>query len=137
MVRESLRNFVRERAGDRCEYCLLHQNEWQPYRFPVDRIIAGQHGGEYTPENTALACHECNAKKGPCISGVDTASDMIVPLYNPRKLAWSEHFEFSGALIVGTTPTGRATVRTLGFNEDDRVYLRQELGYPEVLHFEQ
>ena len=137
MVSETLRNFVNERANSRCEYCLLHQSEGRPYRFPVDRIVAGQHGGEYTHENTALSCHECNEKKGPNLSGVDHTNNSIVPLFNPRTQSWTEHFEFNGVLIVGKTATGRATARTLGFNQPDRLELRRELGYPDVLNYDQ
>lgn len=60
-------------------------------------------------------------------------ADTIVPLFNPRTDSWNEHFEFDGALIIGLTPAGRATVRTLGMNDDDRVCLREELGYPGIL----
>lgn len=137
MVDEAFRNFVTERAGSRCEYCRLHQNEGRPYRFPVDRIIAGQHGGTYDPQNTALSCHECNAKKGPNIAGVDPDDGAVVRLFNPRTQKWSDHFHFRGANIVGVTPTGRATVQTLGMNEEDRVLLRAELGYPHTLQDEQ
>ncbi len=42
-----------------------------------------------------------------------------------------DHFEFQAAIIVGLTPIGRATVQTLGVNDDDRVRLRRLLGYPE------
>ena len=136
MVDEALRNFVIERAGNRCEYCRLHQDDGRPYRFPVDRIIAGQHGGRYEPENTALACHECNEKKGPNIAGVDSTDGSIVSLFNPRAEKWSAHFEFQGAIIGGLTPTGRATVQTLGLNDDERVQLRSELGYPDALRKE-
>lgn len=137
MVDEALRNFVTERAENRCEYCRLHQNEGRPYRFPVDRIIAGQHGGNYDPQNTALSCHECNEKKGPNIAGVDSDDGSIVTLFNPRTQVWFDHFDFRGPTIVGLTPTGRATVQTLGMNEEDRVLLRAELGYPQILQDEQ
>ncbi len=130
-VDETLRKLVIERAGNRCEYCRIEQNESRPYRFPVDRIISGQHGGNYGRENTAFACHECNEKKGPNLSGVDAQTAAVVQLFNPRTQVWSEHFEFQGARIVGLTPIGRATVQTLGFNDEDRIRLRTELGYPD------
>ena len=133
MVDEALRNFVTERAESRCEYCRLHQSAITSNRFPVDRIIAGQHGGNYAPQNTALACHECNAKKGPNIAGVDPVDGSMVSLFNPRVEQWSDHFEFQAAIIAGLTPIGRATVQTLGINDDDRVRLRRSLGYPDVL----
>ena len=123
---KEFRDLVVQRAGNQ-------QSESRAYRFPIDRIIAGQHGGKYTVENSALACHECNEKKGPNIYGVDPLTDQAQPLYNPREDLWQEHFYFQAAVLVGITPVGRATIRTLGMNENDRVSLREELGYPASL----
>jgi len=55
----ALRRLVRERARQRCEYCLLA--EAQAF-FPhePDHIIAEKHGGLTTAENLALACFDCN-----------------------------------------------------------------------------
>jgi hypothetical protein len=52
-----------------------------------------------------------------------------VPLYDPRRHRWRDHFEWSPdfALIVGVTPTGRATVETLHLNRDKVVNLRRVL----------
>jgi hypothetical protein len=50
------RDFVRRRAGDRCEYCLLRQ-EHSDLTHHVEHIVAKQHGGSDNPENLALACH--------------------------------------------------------------------------------
>jgi hypothetical protein len=44
---ESLDRRVRERAGNRCEYCLVPA-DISAFTFPVDHIIAQQHGGETT-----------------------------------------------------------------------------------------
>ena len=49
----------------------------------------------------------------------------IVPLFNPRRDAWNDHFVFRGSVIVGLTPTGRATVRLLNMNHPRRVKLRE------------
>lgn len=80
-------------------------------RFHVDHIIAEQHGGSDDFENLALCCSRCNYSKGPNLSGIDPSSGSIVPLFNPRTESWHDHFELHGALIIGRTPTGRATVR--------------------------
>ena len=127
---KELRALVIQRAGNRCEYCTIHQDHDDVLRFPVDRILSEQHGGTYTPENTALACHYCNSKKGPNIASVEPGtSGPIVPLFNPREQTWSEHFEFQGATIVGLTPTGRATVSLLDMNADKNIELRLKAGY--------
>lgn len=125
-----LKAFVIQRAGSRCEYCTVHQDHDRMLRFPVDRIIAGQHGGDYTRENTALACPLCNGKKGPNIASVDPGTtEPILPLFNPRADKWSDHFQFNGPYIVGLTPTGRATAALLNMNADRRIDLRKDKGY--------
>jgi hypothetical protein len=128
---EELRNFVAARANERCEYCTIRQEDDAVFRFPVDRIISGQHGGTYTRENTALACHNCNKKKGPNIASVSPDSPgSIVPLFNPRKDEWTTHFEFRGPWIVGLTLTGKATVELLDMNAPAKLRLRHAAGNP-------
>lgn len=61
---------VRQRAGNRCEYCLLPQ-EFSGLRFHVEHIVARQHRGTDDADNLALACPECNCHKGTNLSGVD------------------------------------------------------------------
>jgi hypothetical protein len=61
------------------------------------------------------------------LSGIDPQSGDITTLFNPRRDQWDEHFVFENALLVGLTPTGRATVRTLNMNGADRLELREEL----------
>ncbi len=51
----------------------------------------------------------------------------IVPLFNPRKQPWHEHFRLNGPVIVPLSASGRATERLLELNQIDRVLLRQEL----------
>jgi hypothetical protein len=41
----ALRAFVRERAGRRCEYCRLHEEDDDFLAFHVEHVIARQHGG--------------------------------------------------------------------------------------------
>jgi hypothetical protein len=48
-------------------------------------------------------------------------------LFNPRTQAWSNHFKFDGAWIVGTTPEGRTTVEFLRLNTYERIAERREL----------
>src|SRR5262249_41758291 len=51
----------------------------------------------------------------------------IVALFNPRRQKWSRHFRWQGAVLVGRTKCGRATVRVLNINADDHVALRKVL----------
>lgn len=55
-----MRRKVVERAGDCCEYCLLHQN-LTASTHQVDHVIAEKHGGKTTLENLALSCTVCNS----------------------------------------------------------------------------
>jgi hypothetical protein len=43
-----------------------------------------------------------------------------VPLFNPRRDEWGEHFAWSvdSLSIVGLTPTGRATIEALTMNRE-------------------
>jgi 5-methylcytosine-specific restriction endonuclease McrA len=76
---------VRDRAGQRCEYCRLHQEHEPFYRFHVEHVVASVHGGTDEINNLALACHRCNEKKGTNLSARDPVSGKIVLLFNPRR----------------------------------------------------
>jgi hypothetical protein len=105
---------LRQRAGQRCEYCRLAQ-EHSALRFHIEHVIAHQHGGPDDPENLALACLECNYQKGPNLSGVDPDTGKVTRLFHPRRDLWERHFARDGARIVGKTPVG-TTVWLLEMN---------------------
>jgi hypothetical protein len=121
-----LRQFVRLRADNRCEYCRLPQHAVDGV-LQIEHIIARQHGGGDEAANLALACDQCNLHKGPNLSGIDPESGQVVQLFDPRRHRWEEHFLFRGAEIVGHTPAGRATARLLNMNSRVRVQLRTVL----------
>jgi hypothetical protein len=50
-----------------------------------------------------------------------------VPLFNPRKDRWSDHFEWDGPYLVGKTDIGKVTVDVLAINLPYRVTLRAAL----------
>ena len=120
------RDFVRRRADNRCEYCLLRQ-KYSRLTHHLEHIVAKRHGGLDDTENLALACHRCNLRKGPNLTGVDPGSGELVPLFHPRRDRWAEHFLFRGARIEGITPVGRASVHVLAMNDARRLDLRFEL----------
>ena len=120
------RDVVRRRADNRCEYCLLPQ-AYSELTHHVEHIVAKQHGGSDDVDNLALACHRCNLRKGPNLTGVDPLSGELVPLFHPRRDQWAEHFLFRGVRIMGITPIGRATVHVLAMNDARRLELRSEL----------
>jgi HNH endonuclease len=47
---------MRERSGNACEYCRMPHAFYATMPFPIDHIIARQHGGPTIPENLALSC---------------------------------------------------------------------------------
>ena len=120
------RDLVRLRAGERCEYCRLHQ-EHSELVHHVEHIVAKQHGGSDDPDNLALACHRCNLQKGPNLTGIDPLTQQVVSLFHPRRDRWSDHFVFKGALIAGITVIGRATVQVLAMNDARRLEVRKEI----------
>ena len=122
----ALREVVRRRAGNACEYCHIPQQATPLIPFHIEHIVSKQHGGTDNPGDLALACDRCNAYKGPNLTSIDPESGAVVPLFHPRRDAWSTHFAVPSGRIVGLTPTGRATVRLLNMNAPRRVELRRE-----------
>jgi hypothetical protein len=126
----ALRELVRRRAGDRCEYCHLPTVAVPVGQFHIEHVVARQHGGDDDLSNLAFACDRCNLHKGPNLSGIDPETRSVVPLFHPRLDAWDEHFRWERLEIVGLTPSGRATVRLLNMNSKRRLRLRAELKSP-------
>jgi len=122
------RRLVRERAGERCEYCRLPQSALPLARFHIEHVIARQHRGGDGPGNLALSCHHCNLHKGPNLSGVDPRDGQIGRLFNPREDHWEEHFEARGLLLLGLTSTGRITVSVLAMNSQAQLEIRRAAG---------
>jgi hypothetical protein len=123
----SLRRFVHERAGHRCEYCHLHQDHQTVIPLQVEHITARQHRGDDSPENLALACLRCNLHKGTNLVGRDTLTGEVTLLFNPRQHVWLEHFVLKDGEILGLTAIGRTTAALLQMNTPDRFELRRDL----------
>ena len=70
-MQESVRALVRERAGNRCEYCQLHQSDSPLAALHIEHVIPKKHGGLDALDNLALACIDCNLRKGPNLTGID------------------------------------------------------------------
>jgi HNH endonuclease len=81
-----LRLFVRTRANHRCEYCGTPQ-ELSELRFHIEHIIPRQHGGIDDAANLALACPDCNLRKGPNLSGLDPDTGEIAAICGPNILS--------------------------------------------------
>ncbi|MBW4544532.1 MAG: HNH endonuclease [Symplocastrum torsivum CPER-KK1] len=125
-IPSALRRLVCDRAKGCCEYCLISEaTTFAPHE--IDHIIAEKHGGLTEAENLALLCTLCDKHKGSDIASIDAETTEVVPLYNPRRDKWHEHFQLSGAEFIPLTPKGRVTVRLLQLNRPDRVEERKLL----------
>jgi hypothetical protein len=116
---------VAERADYRCEYCKA-PGRLSETEYEVEHVWPQKRGGEDELPNLALACPSCNKKKGIAVYLKDVESGLSVPIFNPRRDVWIEHFEFDPETIsiIGRTPTGRATVRRLAMNRPHVLYAR-------------
>ncbi|WP_437539571.1 HNH endonuclease signature motif containing protein [Sorangium sp. So ce726] len=118
-VPAALRRLVGERAGGRCEYCLIPE-QMTLAAHEVDHIVALKHGGATTPENLALSCVLCNKHKGTDLASIDVETGELTALFNPRRDAWSDHFEVHGEELVPKSAVARVTVRLLQLNHPRR-----------------
>lgn len=119
-----LRQSVRTRAAYQCEYCRLPQ-EFSELRFHVEHIISRQHGGGDGIDNLALACPDCNLRKGPNLTGIDPETGEVTRLFDPRRDAWADHFRYEGPNIVGVTSIGRTSTSLLEMNHPERRRVRE------------
>lgn len=123
-IPKALRNLVYKRARGFCEYCRISEED-SFTKHQIDHIIAEKHGGLTVEENLALSCTLCNKHKGSDLSSIDNETGEIVPLFNPRKNVWSEHFEIENGYFIGLTPNARATIRLLQSNNLARIEERR------------
>jgi hypothetical protein len=81
-------------------------------------VLPISQNGTTTLNNLALACFHCNRRKSNKTAVIDPVSELEVPLFNPRRDAWGNHFIWSPdtMMIIGLTPTGRATIVALELN---------------------
>jgi hypothetical protein len=80
-------------------------------------------------KNAVLACQGCNNLKYTSVEARDPATGELAALYHPRRHRWSDHFTWNEeyTMVVGRTPTDRATVEKLQLNRDSLLNLRRVL----------
>jgi 5-methylcytosine-specific restriction endonuclease McrA len=125
-VPAELRRLVRQRAADRCEYCLIPGSVTFA-SHEIDHIIAEKHGGATDETNLANSCAVGNGFKGSDLTSIDPQTGAIVPLFHPRRDRWTDHFRLVEGRIEPLTPVGAVTVRLLQLNHADRVEERKLL----------
>ncbi len=117
---------VARSARHRCGYCLTEEVVIGA-AMEIEHIIPEALGGRTEEENLWLACSLCNQHKGIRVAGRDPVTDESVPLFNPRRQIWAEHFAWTadGMRILGLTPIARATVIGLNLNRPALVRSRR------------
>jgi hypothetical protein len=118
---------IRAGAGNRCGYCLSPQHlVLGP--LEIDHIIPTARGGTDDEDNLWLGCRMCDVYKAARTDGMDPKTGSRVPLFDPRRQDWGEHFEWSGdgTQVLGRTECGRATVAALQLNNVIAVMVRRE-----------
>lgn len=127
-IADALREAVRDRAAQRCEYCRLHEAD-SYYTHEVDHIYAEKHDGATVDSNLCLACADCNRHKGSNLCSLDPENGMVVALFHPRQQNWHDHFVLNhqSGLIEPLTPRRRVTAKVLRFNRIEIVLDRLQL----------
>lgn len=125
-IPKRLREKVAAEAGRRCGYCLTPQL-FTATPMHVEHIIPVSAGGASSEDNLWLACPLCNGHKGTQTDSVDPVTRERVPLFDPRRQSWSEHFRWSedGTKVIGLTPVGRVTVVVVQLNNEHLVRARR------------
>lgn len=125
-IRADVRREVYDRAGGRCEYCLIHERDTF-LGCQVDHIVSEKHGGPNDASNLALACACCNRAKGSDVGSLSEATGDFVRFFNPRIDDWTAHFSLNEDLFAPLSVIGEATIRILRLNSAERVLERRAL----------
>jgi hypothetical protein len=128
-ISEQVRANVARRAGHRCEYCLIHEDD-AGFPHQIDHVVSRKHGGASTFDNLAYACIVCNRYKGSDVASINPKTGEAVPLFHPRHDRWTDHFRLDADFIEPLTGTGSATVRLLRLNAPARLAERRFLVRP-------
>lgn len=92
----------------------------------MEHILPRSQGGSDDRSNLAASCYRCNEFKGVKTDAIDPGTGQLVPLFNSRTQVWRDHFAWvnGGTHVIGTTPTGRATVIALRLNNENMIEAR-------------
>jgi hypothetical protein len=125
-ISNRVRNRVALRAGHRCEYCLIHEDD-AGFPHQVDHVVSRKHGGTSDFDNLAYACILCNRYKGSDVAAINPKTGEAVRLFHPRHDHWSDHFRLDADFIEPLTDVGSATVRLLRLDAAERLAERRLL----------
>ena len=128
-ITEQVRAKVARRAGNRCEYCLIHEND-AGFPHQVDHVVSRKHGGTSAFNNLAYACILCNRYKGSDVASINPKTGEAVRLFHPRQDRWADHFRLDADFIEPLSEVGRVTARLLRLNAAERLAERRLLMFP-------
>jgi hypothetical protein len=125
-ISPQVREFVRLRANDQCEYC-LYPSRYPPDPLTVDHIPPLADHGVSEPANLAYCRQGCNGHKYTATSAFDYVTGRDVRLYNPRTQNWADHFEWNedNEILIGVSPVGRTTIERLQLNRFGLIAMRR------------
>ncbi len=128
LLPSEVKRAVRKCARNRCEYC-QSQEPFSPTTFSIEHIIPRCEGSGDETENLALSCQVCNNRKFTATNARDPLTGDIVSLFNPRQNHWNDHFAWNEdfTILLGMTPSGRATIEKLHLNRISLINLRHVL----------
>ena len=109
-----------ERAGNRCEYCLI-MADVAFFPHEVDHVVAEKHGGATDIDNLAFACWRCNRHKGSDLTSFDPQTRQLSPCSTYARKSGQSTSLTKEKGIIGLTPEGRTTVNLLRLNNEDRL----------------
>ena len=104
---------------------------YQGATYHVDHVTPTSQGGANHADNYSWLCWACNTAKTDRVSCFDPETRAEVEMFDPRTMAWDEHFSWRGAVLVGSTPVGRGLIHTLALNTELRLRIRvmeQDMG---------
>ena len=125
-LRKSLKQRVIAESQSQRAYC--HSPEsLMGIAFEIDHITPRSAGGRTAFDNLCLSCPTCNRYKANRVKARDPVSRRLVRLFRPKRDNWPGHFQWDEnySLLLGLTPTGRATIEALRINRPALVLLRQ------------
>lgn len=124
MTLSELEHLVSERAGQRCEFCRMHQS-LQGATFHLEHVLPKSRGGITTLENLAWACPSCNLHKASRVTLIVPGTAEVVPLFNPRINLWPEHFRWNRYEIEPLSSIATALIAAFDLNHERRQRIRK------------
>ena len=121
-----LQQQVRERFANCCAYCRTAE-VLSVAIFEFEHIVPRAAGGAAAFDNLCFSCPTCNRYKSDLVLAPDPVTLNEVALFHPQQQRWLEHFSWNedATLIVGLTPTGRATIAALKMNRPQMIRVRK------------